>query len=81
MQQNIEEDLDYAAEELVGLEKFARTSKLLFTKVLHKYDKYTNSRASALWLVRLEMEDFWQVRLDHLIVGMSRARENPEKKN
>jgi SPX domain protein involved in polyphosphate accumulation/uncharacterized membrane protein YidH (DUF202 family) len=72
--ETLRSDLDIIADELVKLEHFVRTSKILFYKILKKHDKHTHHVKVGSWmLVTLEQEAWWSPRFDALIVGLNDA--------
>lgn len=72
---SIYNDIDNIAKELVRIDKFVRQSKLLFYKILKKYDKRNpgGQKASYWMLPRLEVYDFWNPSFDAMVVGVSDA--------
>lgn len=84
-QESLVEEVDSIANELIKLETFNRQSKLMFYKILKKYDRRTGMKAGAWTLARLEKEDFWNCKFDEVVIGLSdayaelRALETKEK--
>jgi len=84
-QDSLYPEVDSIASELIKLERFNRQSKLMFYKILKKYDRRTGMKAGAWTLARLEKEDFWNCKFDEVVIGLSdayaelRALETKEK--
>ena len=57
---NLEEDLDQISSDVVNLDKFTRTAKSLFQKILTLHDAVNDSFELSWILVRLEANEFWK---------------------
>eukprot|EP00026_Physarum_polycephalum_P005479 Phypoly_transcript_05514.p2 GENE.Phypoly_transcript_05514~~Phypoly_transcript_05514.p2 ORF type:complete len:127 (+),score=22.04 Phypoly_transcript_05514:709-1089(+) len=69
----IMEDIDSIAAELAIFGRFIWQAKQLLLKITKKHDKFTKYKVNTWFLVRLEKEEFWNPKIDELVIGISEA--------
>jgi SPX domain protein involved in polyphosphate accumulation/uncharacterized membrane protein YidH (DUF202 family) len=68
------QDIDDIAAELLLLDRFIHQEKQLLLKITKKHDKCTSNYKVNTWmLIRLEREEFWNPKIDDIIIGLSDA--------